>query len=338
MSVRRVSDLPSLAAVAGGSPQNFGKSLVEISYLSSQEDGQRYFSTYTTVDDFIQSFLDRSSVSPNISGDVRANFTDPGGATGNFSCKLGFLGGISARGDVVLSGDISANEISCVRAFTTNGLVQDEYPGGFVLNYQQIKAIVSSEVSAQLRAQQTTMNPVPFLAIVYSDHQVLDNRWAVGGSTVVMSEHPELCAWLCADTNPGIERLETATSCKYRYTIGRDSGNRLSSITLPSCDTYFRCTMESTKLCKPLSSSVPGISGVFGQLPSSSQTMATGAFRKKEKTHLGPNDGTKGNKDWTIDFSARRSSPVYGKYASDPVLSGEVVPETTMVFAYYYVG
>lgn len=87
-----------------------------------------------------------------------------------------------------------------------------------------------------------------------------------------------------------------------------------------------------------LSSSAPLLSGRFGQLPSSTYTMATGVFRKAEKKKLGPNDGTPGNKDWTIDFNAARTCPTYGRYRSSQELSGQIIPETTMMLAYYYVG
>ena len=72
MSIRRVSDLPSLQ----DGEENLGASFLEVSYLSSP---QKYVSVKVPVMDVAKLAIDESNVDPNISGNVLINYSDDEG-------------------------------------------------------------------------------------------------------------------------------------------------------------------------------------------------------------------------------------------------------------------
>ena len=235
-------------------------------------------------------------------------------------------------GDVYLSGNADMkNSISCHDLHTTNTL-SSGYDDGFVLNFKQISALIDEIVASKVAEAAVSAAKIPFLTMIFSDHPIDNGDWLSAGSQVQLSDHAELSNWLFGADSNGWNTLPKLGTYKYQ----KDGGD--SVLTLPSCDTYPRFTMDAGQAGARLSSSAPEITGQFGQLPSSAQTLANGSFKKLKKQYLGPNDGTKGNRDWTIDFYASRSSKVYGRYSSNQALSGEIVPETTKFIAYYYVG
>ena len=197
----------------------------------------------------------------------------------------------------------------------------------------------------------------PFLAMIFSDHEISDLAWARAGTTIELSDHTNLSNWLLSRGVEGLRNnypIQTTTSeygdgapftVRYHYTF--DDGTEASDLTapptkltLPTCDTYIRGCLDLSGACSYLSSSLPELSGEFGQLPSSTYTRGKGPFWKKERKWLGPNDGTKGNTDWTMGFDASRSSPIYGRYARLGVstLNDQVIPPTTRMNIYSYVG
>lgn len=336
MSVRRVSDLPS---VENPESERLRKSFLEVSYLrdDSSETGQKYVSNKFSVGEFVEQAALMGWVSPSVSGDVNINTGSTPGNT--YKCNLNFGYGVNVSANIsCLSGMSVAQDISCNAIWTTNDKPYSEISCGencssgdysrFVLNFLQVSAFVQEQIRLAKSEMSAKVNPIPFLTMIYSDHPIADSNWLSGGSTLDLTAYPLLSAAL-----PGISAsLPRNSNSPYHYVI---NDNRL---TLPSCDRYVRCVSDPLSVGTVLSSSAPNISGVFGQLPSSSQTQATGAFHKLEKKKLGPNDGTSGNKDWTISFNASRSSRTYGRLSGDSSLSGQIIPETVCMIPYYYVG
>lgn len=344
MSIRRVSDLPSLNDVSSDSG-SLSRSFLEVSYLSTDNpDPQRYVSVKIPLQELGKVFQGEV-----LDGDLSGNLTVNGQNSQNsFSCKMYFDNMTVVTRSPAKFSDISCNGLSCRKIdcgdviscdeiYTRNETVLSDASPQFVPNIGQLEIMVSAEVARQIEQQtggtggQSGTPVVPYLTFVYSDHEINDTRWLRAGSQVDLSKYTSLSSWLFSPELNNVSRIPVdQENSDYFYVIDSTS----STITLPSCTTYIRATMSDDS-CTHLSSSVPQISGEFGQLPSSSATRATGSFKKQYKKYLGPNDGTKGNKDWTIRFNP---GGAYGRYQLNGVLSSQVVPETTLMAMYYFVG
>lgn len=230
-------------------------------------------------------------------------------------------------GDTSFRNSVSANEISCGSMYVSdrNSPTEDS-----VINYSQISGFVQEKIDDAIQRMKGQMNPVPFLAVVFSDHQITDKNWLSGGSEVLMAEHTSLCAWLQT------EGENLPTDGDYKYTIHEDNGS-ITSITLPSTDRYFRCTSDPLSVATILSSSLPNLSGDIGQFVKNNNTTTTGLFKRSSSKLPGPKQDS-AKQSYKVNLNAKRYSGVYGRYSNDTSLSAAVVPETVLMIPYYYVG
>ena len=130
MSIRRVSDLPSLTE-SDWDQDRFRKSFLEVSYLSSESPNpQKYESVKVPVGDVVANVAQMSYWNPNLSGDLLVNHVsgeseyDHNEYVGIFNFGKGLsvnTGLCSSNFNGINADSISAADISAVNVYTTNG-------------------------------------------------------------------------------------------------------------------------------------------------------------------------------------------------------------------------
>ena len=77
MSIKRVSELPSIEGVGTGRPDDrFLRSFMEVSYLSSDAGEQTYASKKVKVQELLDEFRNQYYSKTTISGNVFVNYDD----------------------------------------------------------------------------------------------------------------------------------------------------------------------------------------------------------------------------------------------------------------------
>lgn len=196
MSIKRISELPSIEGIGKGSPRaQFLKSFMEVSYLSD-DMGQVYASKKVKVQELLDEFRDQYYSKTPITGDVYVNY-DKETATylDSYSNHEGIVyeGQIdfyTTRGLYVHKSDAAAPQ-PCLVADSISSLQAEPFDDRDVLPKWKVQSMLeslSSDMMNRIRAEidEAAAGKWPLLTFVFSDHVISDavDSWVSAGSVV----------------------------------------------------------------------------------------------------------------------------------------------------------